>query len=121
MGVRLFFAIASILFFAKTFAGTNFTGDILDGAKVISYLDLNDVPSTAVTRYYLRVGELNGGLPLHIPIIIARGPKATLETGKKLSVSGTVHGDELNPVRVVQKLFESLEDHVSTLNGTGNI
>lgn len=102
-----------------TFAQTNFTGDVLQGAQVISYLDLNDVPSSAVTRYYLRVGELNGGYPLHIPVIVARGPPETLKTGKKLSLSGTVHGDELNPVRVIQKTFEYLEENVSSLNGTG--
>ncbi|KAI1857009.1 hypothetical protein JX265_009789 [Neoarthrinium moseri] len=97
---------------------TDRTGDVLNGAEVINSLDLNDVPSSAVTRYYLRAGELNGGFPLHLPIFIARGPKETLETGKKLSVSGTVHGDELNPIRVVQKVFENLEINIDKLNGT---
>ena len=101
------------------FAQTNFTGDVLQGAEVISYLDLNDVPSNAVTRYYLRVGELNGGLPLHLPVFVARGPPETLATGKRLSLSAAIHGDELNGVRVVQRVFERLEREVGTLNGTG--
>ncbi|EON61136.1 hypothetical protein W97_00347 [Coniosporium apollinis CBS 100218] len=99
-------------------AQTNFTGDVLQGAQVVSFLDLADVPSNAVTRYYLRVGELNGGLPLHLPVFVARGPPETLATGKKLSLSAAIHGDELNGVRVVQRVFEGLESVVGTLNGT---
>lgn len=100
-------------------AQTNFTGDVLQGAQVVSFLDLADVPSNAVTRYYLRVGELNGGLPLHLPVLVARGPPETLATGKKLSLSAAIHGDELNGVRVVQRVFEGLESVVGSLNGTG--
>jgi predicted deacylase len=66
----------------------------------------------------MRAGELNGGHPVHIPIMVARGTPESLHTGKKLSLSATIHGDELNPVRVVQRMFEQLQDQVATLNGT---
>ena len=51
--------------------------------------------------------------------MVARGTPESLETGKKLSLSAAIHGDELNPVRVVQRIFEQLEGQVATLNGTG--
>lgn len=102
-------------------AQTNLTGDILNGVPVISYLDLADVPPRKVSRYYLRAGELNGGLAVHIPLFVARGTEESLESGKKLSLSGSVHGDELNPVRVIQRVFEELEGHVGELNGTGEL
>ncbi|KAF2683593.1 hypothetical protein K458DRAFT_389511 [Lentithecium fluviatile CBS 122367] len=97
---------------------TNFTGDVLNGVPVISNLDLSTVPAQNISRYYLRVGELNGGSPLHIPVIVARGTPESLETGKKLSLSAAIHGDELNGVRVVQRIFDQLKGQVATLNGT---
>jgi hypothetical protein len=97
----------------------NLTGDVLNGVPVISGLDLADVPSQAVSRYYLRVGELNGGTPLHLPVFVARGTPESLETGKKLSLSAAIHGDELNGVRVMHRILEHLEGQVATLNGTG--
>jgi hypothetical protein len=110
-------ATAAIL--ASGAAATNFTGDVLNGVRVINELNLADVPAQSISRYYLRVGELNGGHPVHIPIMVARGTPGSLKTGKKLSLSAAIHGDELNPVRVVQRIFAQLEGQVSTLNGTG--
>lgn len=110
---------ASSALFAVITAATNFTGDVLNGVPVISYLNLSDVPAKSVSRYYLRVGELNGGLPVHIPVIVARGTAESLESGKKLSLSAAIHGDELNGVRVVQRIFSQLEGQVASLNGTG--
>ncbi|KAJ4291961.1 hypothetical protein N0V90_009859 [Kalmusia sp. IMI 367209] len=116
--MQLLTPLLSLALFACSSAATNFTGDVLNGVPVISYLDLADVPSQSVSRYYLRVGELNGGLPLHIPVFVARGTPESLESGKKLSLSAAIHGDELNGVRVVQRIFAQLEGQVATLNGT---
>jgi hypothetical protein len=110
---------ATVAVLASSASATNFTGDVLNGVKVINELSLADVPAQTVSRYYLRVGEVNGGHPVHIPIMVARGTPESLETGKKLSLSAAIHGDELNPVRVVQRIFEQLEGQVATLNGTG--
>jgi hypothetical protein len=110
---------ATVAVLASSASATNFTGDVVNGVKVINELTPADVPAQTVSRYYLRVGELNGGHPVHIPIMVARGTPESLETGKKLSLSAAIHGDELNPVRVVQRIFEQLEGQVATLNGTG--
>jgi predicted deacylase len=100
-------------------AETIFTGDVLHGAPVITELSLEDVPHSAVTRYYLRVPSVSGGWDMHLPLFVARGAPETLHTGKKLSVSASVHGDELNPVRVTQRLLEILEGtSCGDLNGT---
>ncbi|KAF2827933.1 hypothetical protein CC86DRAFT_320377 [Ophiobolus disseminans] len=109
--------LATLAVAGTTFAA-NFTGDVLNGVRVIHDLNLADVPPRSVQKYYLRVGELNGGHPVHIPVMVARGTPESLETGKKLSLSAAIHGDELNPVRVVQRIFEQLEGQVATLNGT---
>lgn len=119
--MQLLSAIATTAVLAGSASAVNFTGDVVNGVPVIQGLNLADVPPQTVSKYYLRAGELNGGHPVHIPIMVARGTKESLETGKKLSLSGTIHGDELNPVRVVQRIFEQLQDQVATLNGTGTM
>ncbi|KAF1942936.1 hypothetical protein EJ02DRAFT_401541 [Clathrospora elynae] len=110
--------IAASTVLAGSVSAVNFTGDVLNGVPVIHELNLADVPAQTVSKYYLRAGELNGGHPVHIPIMVARGTPESLETGMKLSLSAAIHGDELNPVRVVQRIFEQLQGQVATLNGT---
>ena len=110
-------ATAAVL--ASSVSAANLTGDVLNGVPVIHDLNVADLPAQTVSKFYLRVGELNGGHPVHIPVMVARGTKESLDTGKKLSLSAAIHGDELNPVRVVQRIFDQLKDQVSTLNGTG--
>ncbi|KAF2266455.1 hypothetical protein CC78DRAFT_614978 [Lojkania enalia] len=111
-----FLAICALV--ARGSYALNYTGDVLNGVPVISYLDLADIPPQTITRYYLRVGELNGGTPLHVPVMVARGTPESLESGKKLALTAAIHGDELNGVRVVQRIFDQLKAQVSTLNGT---
>lgn len=119
--MRLPAPLFSLALLTATTSATNFTGDVLNGVPVISHLDISEVPSRRVSRYYLRVGEINGGLPLHIPVFVARGTPESLKSGKKLSLSAAIHGDELNGVRVVQRIFEQLEGQVGQLNGTGEL
>ncbi|KAF4556246.1 Hypothetical protein D9617_1g081220 [Elsinoe fawcettii] len=96
----------------------NSTGDIIGGNRVITQLNLPDVPPNAVTRYWLEVPELSGGLRYYVPVVVARGPPSSLENGQTLSLSSTIHGDELNGVRISQRIISLLEDSVSSLKGT---
>lgn len=113
-----------LLLFAQllpiTFAKTALNGDIVDGVPVITFLDLTDVPSNAITRYQFLAGEAQGAIKYYIPVFVARGNNESLETGRRLSLSSTVHGDEYSGVRVVQNVFAQLEDVVKTgkFNGT---
>lgn len=84
------------------------SGDTLSGYPVISNLDLNDVPANAITRYWISPVSASGGLPYLLPLFVARGSEDSLSSGPRLSVSGSIHGDELNPVAVVQRFFSQL-------------
>jgi hypothetical protein len=117
--MQLLSAIATTAVLAGSASAVNFTGDVVNGVPVIYDLNLAAVPPHTVSKYYLRAGELNGGHPVHIPVMVARGTPESLETGMKLSLSAAIHGDELGPVRVVQRIFEQLQNDVHTLNGTG--
>lgn len=119
MHCKLLIVAASLL--ATTVLGkTNLTGDIVDGIPVITALDLADVPVNAITRYYFLAGVAQGTINYHVPVFVARGTNSSLHTGRRLSLSSTVHGDEYNGVRVVQNVFSLLEKPVKEgkFNGT---
>jgi predicted deacylase len=101
-------------------AQTTFTGDFISGYPVITSLDITDVPANAITRYWLLTAEAQGGIPYFLPVLVARGTEASLESGRKLSLSASVHGDELNGIAAVQRVFGQLNETVrgGEFNGT---
>ena len=52
------------------------------------------------------------GAPLRLPLLVVRGA----EDGPVVGLTAAIHGDELNGIRVVHRLFEELDP--STLRGT---
>lgn len=112
--------VAASLLATTVLGKTNLTGDIVDGIPVITALDLADVPVNAITRYYFLAGVAQGTINYHVPVFVARGTNSSLHTGRRLSISSTVHGDEYNGVRVVQNVFGLLEKTVKAgkFNGT---
>ena len=101
-------------------AQTTFTGDVLSGYPVISNLDIADVPANTISRYWISAAKAQGGSDYFLPIFVARGTNSSLHTGRKLSISASIHGDELNGIPVVTRVFKSLAETVSSggLNGT---
>lgn len=81
-------------------------------AKVIKILHIEDTPRGTIKRYWLNIVADGIGMPIHIPIIVARG----LQDGKVLGLTAAVHGNELNGIPVIQRLFTDLE--VEKLKGT---
>ena len=85
-------------------------GDTLQGYPVISNLVLDDVPANTISRYWFSPASASGGLPYLLPVFVARGSEDSLAGGPKLSVSGSIQGDEINPVAVVQRFFAQLNE-----------
>ena len=56
----------------------------------------------------------------YLPVFVARGSNDSLTSGRKLSLSTSIHGDELNGIRVVQRVFATLTEAVAggDFNGT---
>lgn len=87
--------------------------DLLDDkAKVVGTLDFSKAPKGKITRYWLEIVKDGMGLPVTIPVIIARGK----EDGKTVGLTAAVHGNELNGIPVIQRLFKELD--VDKLKGT---
>jgi predicted deacylase len=101
-------------------AQTNYTGDVISNYPVITSLDLNDVPSNQVSRYWLYTGTSQGMINYFLPVFVARGSNESLSEGRTLALSASIHGDELNGIPVVQRVFASLQDSVASgdFNGT---
>lgn len=90
---------------AQTQAATILTGDRMDGAPVISALDVSDLPPASLSRFYFRVTDQATGLGWYVPVLVAKGARP----GKRLLLTAAVHGDELNGIAVIQDLFKDLD------------
>jgi len=81
-------------------------------ASIIQTLNIDDVPKGTISRYWLHVVTDGMGVPIRIPIIVARG----MQDGKVLGLTAAVHGNELNGIPVIQRLMWDMD--VKDLKGT---
>ena len=85
---------------------------INNDALAINHLDLERAPVGQITRYWLKLVRDGLGLPVHIPIIVARGHRE----GPVVGITAAVHGNELNGIPVIQRLFREID--ANNLAGT---
>jgi len=76
-----------------------------DLGTVVEHLDITKLRFGAVHRLRLQLTEDGAGFPVALPILVARGRRE----GPTLGIVAAVHGDEINGVPVVHKLFENLD------------
>jgi len=74
--------------------------------------DPHKVPAGTKSYYWLNLVTDGFGNPISIPIIVAKG----VNDGPVLGLTAAVHGNELNGIPVIQRLFNELD--VNELNGT---
>ncbi|TAK34958.1 MAG: succinylglutamate desuccinylase/aspartoacylase family protein [Saprospiraceae bacterium] len=79
---------------------------------VITTLPLNDIPACTIQRFYLHIVSDGMGLPVYLPVIIAKGN----QPGEVLGLTAAVHGNELNGIPVIQRIFKEI--NVNNLKGT---
>ncbi len=73
---------------------------------------LQDVPRGRLNRYWLHLVRDGLGMPVYIPVMIVRGK----EDGPVLGLTAAVHGNELNGIPVIQRLFQQVDP--DALRGT---
>ncbi|MCB0563118.1 MAG: succinylglutamate desuccinylase/aspartoacylase family protein [Phaeodactylibacter sp.] len=81
-------------------------------APVIEELLLEEVPPGEVQRFLLHLVTDGMGLPVFIPIIVAKG----IQDGPVVGFTAAVHGNELNGIPVIQRLFREVK--AKELRGT---
>jgi predicted deacylase len=75
-------------------------------------LNLDEYAPNALHRAWLHLANNGLGEPIRIPLLVARGS----EPGPVLGLTAALHGNELNGIRVIQKLFSHLD--TGLLRGT---
>jgi predicted deacylase len=90
---------------ATTSRGTVYTGDIIDGKKVISGLNIDDLePGTKQSLFFQGV-QMVTGQRWYVSTMVAKGAKP----GKRVVLVSGVHGDEISPVRTLQMVMDQLD------------
>lgn len=80
--------------------------------KVINHLNLEAAPKGKKSKYWVQIASTGLGTAITVPVFVARGNKP----GPVVGLTAVVHGNELNGISVIQKLFRDLD--VDTLAGT---
>ena len=71
------------------------------GIPIIKTINVEEAPRGAISHYHLQIAADGMGKSILIPVMVARG----YEDGPVLGVTAAVHGNELNGIPVVQRLF----------------
>ena len=78
----------------------------------IEEIDISKTPKGEVGYYWLKLITDGFGSPINVPVMVARG----IGDGPVLGVTAAVHGNELNGVSVIQRLFNEID--TKELRGT---
>ncbi len=81
-------------------------------AEHVTELNLDKIPSGEVRRYQLEVMRDPLSTPVCIPVMVARGARP----GPVFGVTAAVHGNEVNGIPIIQRLFAELD--LTQLSGT---
>jgi uncharacterized protein len=71
----------------------------------IKELDLTACPSGSLTRYWVHVVSSGMAQPILVPVLVAKG----VEAGPVLGLTAAVHGNELNGLPVIQRIFSNID------------
>lgn len=86
-------------------SATVYTGDTIEGKKVVSTLDVNDLEPGQKHHLYFRGVEMPAGQHWYVSVTVARGAKP----GKRVVLVSGVHGDEMSSVHTVQTVMNELD------------
>jgi uncharacterized protein len=86
-------------------SGTVYTGDTIQGKKVISALDVNDLKAGKKHPLYFQGVQMPTGQHWYVSVTVAKGAKP----GKRVVLVSGVHGDEMSSVHTVQSVMNQLD------------
>ncbi|MDX1301427.1 succinylglutamate desuccinylase/aspartoacylase family protein [Photobacterium sp.] len=112
-------AIALSLFTAfsgSVMAETLYNGDVVQGRKVITQLDVSDFDNNTVNELFFRAGdEINTGQYYYVPVSVLKGKNP----GKSVMFVAGVHANEMNPYLTANLIKENL--NTEQMSGTVTI
>jgi predicted deacylase len=84
---------------------TVYTGETINGKKVVSSLDIADLVPGQKHELYFRGVQMSGGQHWYVSVIVAKG----VRPGKRFTFTSGVHGDEMSSISTVQAVMRSLD------------
>ncbi|KAJ2568649.1 hypothetical protein GGH95_004338, partial [Coemansia sp. RSA 1836] len=78
----------------------------------VSELDLASFPAGEISRVWVALAEDGMGLPIRVPVIIAKGAVE----GPVVGITAALHGNELNGIPLIHRLFDEVSP--AKLHGT---
>lgn len=93
-------------------ASTTTSEQGFNGLPIVMKFDRASTPPGSIRHYWLRLASDGMGNPMLVPLMVARGK----EDGPTLGLTAAIHGDELNGISVIQRLFADID--VAELRGT---
>jgi uncharacterized protein len=85
-------------------SGTVYIGDTIEGKKVVSALDVNDLEPGKKHLLYFQGVQMPTGQHCYVSVTVAKGAKP----GKRVILVSGVHGDEMSSVHTVQTVMNQL-------------
>jgi predicted deacylase len=85
--------------------GTVYTGDVIQGKKVVSLLDVNDLEPGQKHLLYFQGAQMPTGQHWYVSVTVASGARP----GKRAVLVSGVHGDEMSSVHAVQTVMNQLD------------
>jgi predicted deacylase len=85
--------------------GTVYTGDVIDGKKVISALNIDDLEPGKKHLFYFQGVQMVTGQHWYVSAMVAKGARP----GKRIALVSGVHGDEISSVRTLQTVMDQLD------------
>lgn len=79
----------------------------------VDTLDLESLPEGVHSRLLLELIHDGAGRPIRLPVLVARAEKP----GPVIGLTAAVHGNELNGIPVIHRLFDGLEPLCGTVVG----
>ena len=86
-------------------SATVYTGDTIQGKKVVSALDVNDLEPGQKHLLYFQGVQMPTGRYSYVSVTVAKGAKP----GKRVVLVSGVHGDEMSSVHTVQTVMNQLD------------
>ena len=85
--------------------GTVYTGDVIQGKKVVSALDVDDLEAGKKHFLYFQGVQTPTGQHWYVSVVVAKGARP----GKRVTLTSGVHGDEMSSIRSVQIVMDQLD------------
>ncbi|MBB3409205.1 hypothetical protein FHT87_003124 [Rhizobium sp. BK316] len=86
-------------------SGTVYTGDTIEGKKVVSALDVDDLEPGQKHFLYFQGAQMPTGQYWYVSVTVAKGARP----GKRGILTSGVHGDEMSNIHTVQTVMNQLD------------